>query len=575
MGMSSQRNRVLLLALSGLTCPNLGCGDDADSAESDTEREVGKPEHPYFEDTRPRPSEDLDWARCPLFTDGSEPGSLAECAMPAVRLRRDSENSEDVTVFVKRYRPVAEPRGQLWLINGGPGASSADFESYLDEFAAAGRDLELYLLDHRGTGRSTRIGCDAEEDADSADGTQIGESEWASCRDRALANFGADLSGFSTTEAAADLSELIRRTRHGEEPVFIYGVSYGTYLVQRYLQLSPQQATGVALDSICAPGACDFLLGFDRGFDTTAQALFELCAADPSCTDQLGPDPWQAVLDLFAAVDAGSCPALGLDRATTRSFLSVLLVFAELRDYLPAVVKRMTRCSSNDVASLVQLAEVLGSLGGPDPLFSDTLYAHIGLAELSATPFPTVADIETNVEALHVCPDSGPHLAPALDVWPIPPHDQYFDAFAETDIPLLMMNGDLDPQTPLAAASPLQARYQGRFQHFVVIPKSPHTTVSQSYIDDQGHTCGMDLLTQFLQDPRAELDVGCTDKVLSPVFAGDPDLTSILFGTEDPFADTPPDASSTAGSASSILRWRLPPGSPVRSPRLMRSKREP
>jgi pimeloyl-ACP methyl ester carboxylesterase len=445
------------------------------------------------------------------------------------------------------------PRGQLWLIAGGPGSAASDFEFYAETYFAVGQDLELYFLDHRGTGRSDRLACPTEEAPSGPAGSVIRDAEWASCLKSLEATWGDDLAGFSVTEAATDLGDVIARARQGDTPVYLYAVSYGTYLTQRYLQLFPAQANGVVLDSICSPGQCDLLLEFDRQFDRTAQEIFRYCDIDPTCSGKLSSNSWSHVTNLSAALGQGHCPQLGWTSTTLRQVLGMMVSTAGLRDYMPAVVYRAQRCTSNDIAALGVFKAFASQIDTEASSFSQALSMNITLSELSRRPLPTLDTIFQNVEGLYAAIDAGPRRASAVSVWPAFERDRYFGDFADTVVPLLMLNGTLDPQTPLAVARPTGQHYRGASQHFVEIPYSPHTTLTQSLVDTAGSTCGADLVRQFLSNPTGTLNEDCLDLVLPLNFAGIPEITQLLFGTDSPWNDF----ASSSDLGSSVTRNSL------------------
>ncbi|MGC4064386.1 MAG: alpha/beta fold hydrolase [Polyangiaceae bacterium] len=454
---------------------------------------------------RPRRT-NLDWKRCDLLTDSGTAKNAAECATMEVPLQRSTTNGPVLTLFVKRIRPVETPRGQLWLVNGGPGAPASSFEANLELFTKVGKDLEVYLLDHRGTGQSTYLECAqiGTEDGESTS-TTSGEA-WGECASSLVARFGEGLAGFNVTEAAADLGEAIGRTRHGDEPVFIYSVSYGTYLAQRYLQLYPTQPSGIVLDSICSPGACRLLLGYDRAFDETANDVFALCAKDQNCAEQLGDAPFERLKAVERSLDTGHCAALGWSKKTLRQIMGFMVMYVGLRDYMPAVTRRVERCGSNDVQSLTAFAKLLRSISTDESGFSEVLSTHIALSELSEAPLPSKQEILANVEELAASLDAGPPLADAVATWPVYQPDRYFGQFAVTSVPMLMLNGTLDPQTPMSVAEPVSTHFTATHQTFVRIPQAAHTTLTQSPIDENGNTCGAELIRQFYDAPEKKLE---------------------------------------------------------------------
>jgi pimeloyl-ACP methyl ester carboxylesterase len=483
-------------------------------------------------------SDPLEFFPCDITTSAGTLSGAAECAEMTVPARRSVAHSRSVTLSLKRYKTATVARGQLWLVAGGPGSAASDFEVDSELYSGIGQGLELYFMDHRGTGRSTRLACPAEEEPSGPGGRAIRGSEWASCAKTLQGEWGADLAGFNPTEAATDLGEAIDRTRRNGEPVFVYSVSYGTYLAERYLQLYPQQPTGLILDSICSPGRCDMLVEFDRQFDATARKIFEYCASDETCSTELGQEPVDHVTGLSKALAEGHCPELGWSSTTLRQVLGFMVMTAGLRDYMPAVVKRAERCTASDVAALAHFQQFIGGIDTESTSFSAGLSANIILSELSARPMPTADEVTANVDPLIASVDAGPKMADAITAFPLHDRDRYFGSFGATDVPLLMLNGTLDPQTPLSVAEPAGDFYRGTNQHFVQIPYSPHTTLTQSLINGSGDTCGAELARQFLDAPTAPLDMSCLSLVLPLDFSGSADITELIFGTRSPWNDT-------------------------------------
>jgi pimeloyl-ACP methyl ester carboxylesterase len=82
-------------------------------------------------------------------------------------------------------------------------------------------------------------------------------------------------------------------------------------------------------------------------------------------------------------------------------------------------------------------------------------------------------------------------------LWPIYGDDGYFEKFADTDVPILMLNGTLDPQTPLSIAEPTAAIFNGPHQQFITVPWSPHGVLFNSYTAAALETGGGDLAGVF------------------------------------------------------------------------------
>ncbi|KAF1772880.1 Alpha/Beta hydrolase fold [Phytophthora cactorum] len=119
-----------------------------------------------------------------------------------------------VDIFVKRIQASAgdtKTAHNVWLLQGGPGYASA-----------AIRCLTVAAHDKFYVGFSMKYG---------------------------------DLASFSTTSAAMDILPFISKYSNGASSI-VYGVSYGTVVVERLMHLNPPTVNGYALDGIAtASGA--------------------------------------------------------------------------------------------------------------------------------------------------------------------------------------------------------------------------------------------------------------------------------------------------------------------------------
>ncbi|KUF82342.1 hypothetical protein AM587_10003153 [Phytophthora nicotianae] len=170
------------------------------------------------------------WYPCSEYTfsdEGSSTGQVAQCAVysaplcyPGICETPPGVNSE-VDVFVKRLpATAADPATttNVWLLQGGPvEISMATLHSELEG------TVNVYTMDHRGTGRSTKPDCVA------AQVTTTG-SPWD------LQIKYGDLASFSVTTAATDLATFISRFTNGAGTI-VYGLDphtpnkYAEYLL--------------------------------------------------------------------------------------------------------------------------------------------------------------------------------------------------------------------------------------------------------------------------------------------------------------------------------------------------------
>ncbi|GMF63835.1 unnamed protein product [Phytophthora fragariaefolia] len=191
------------------------------------------------------------WYKCSdhTFSDqGNSDGQYSECATMSAPLcypgicKTPQFADPTVDIFVKRMMATnGNPKvaTNIWLLQGGPGYSSSPLESsMLDLFAQLNETVNIYTMDHRGTGRSTFLDCVAAQvtTTGSPNGKEIDLEEIGSCAQE-LENKYGDLSSFSTTSAATDLKTFISKYTNGATTI-VYGTSYGTILVERLMHLN-------------------------------------------------------------------------------------------------------------------------------------------------------------------------------------------------------------------------------------------------------------------------------------------------------------------------------------------------
>ena len=473
------------------------------------------------------------WVPCTLYSDGRGPG--AECATVDVPLDWSTPDRGRLPLFVKRYR-AKESRGQLWLLQGGPGGASNAFEPMAHQLVdQLGVKLDVYMLDHRGVGRSARLGCPAEEATDSPGGARVVADEQSACFTAMMARYGDQLPYFSTTQAATDLGRLIAATRGARDRIYVYGVSYGTYWAHRYLQIYPQQPTATVLDSVCAPTTCR-LNRYDDWFDQLGRTLLDACGNDSACAARLGTAAQKKADEIFRRLAAGHCSQLasgGIDRARLRRAMGRLLTIWTHRTAIPPLLYRIDRCRDDDIDAIRSLIAAVDEIDRRrrNPLDSAHLFAHVSLSELWDEPGPAPEALSARTEQALFSLGASSGLGRLASSWPKYPRDRHHGRWAETSSPLLMLNGTLDPQTPPAVYRVAAAGLAGPAHYFVEVPAAAHNVLYQSPTTNAGLACGMEVFLSFIADPQRAPDTSCIERLAQLTFGDNAALAKQLFGT--------------------------------------------
>lgn len=508
--------------------PDAGVAAAADAGPTEPDPDAG------FVDSGepPPPVVDLTWEPCGDLAGTRREG--VDCATYASALDPADPGSDEITLFAKRATGEAPDGRRVVLLAGGPGFAGDSMEPLAATLIDADPGLTVLLPDHRGTGRSSKLGCAGPEGPFSEGGPTIVGPEWPQCWGELSAEYGEGLQHFTSFEAARDVAALIEAT--GDGPAFVLGVSYGTFWASRYLQLFPQQAAGVIFDSLCPPGHC-FIADQDRDENEVAQAWFtEVCGAHPVCDAKLGGDPWGFLQGLHTKLREGHCPVFSNDgpanAGVVRQVTSSFLLQADLRPALPAMLYRIDRCDPADVTALQNLFS--GGGGGASSTYSFPLAVNVAMLEMWPPDDPSGDTLATALDTYLSARGVSAQTAAQADGWPASVRPERTFALPRSRTPALMLAATYDPATRIELARPLVEALDGPHQTFVEFAHGSHNLWTQSRrLSDPETRCGMEIILQFLGAPTEPLDTSCARDLLPSNFAGTEAYANALFGTPD------------------------------------------
>lgn len=493
------------------------------------------------------------WGACPA-------GFETECARVPVPLHWDDPDGEQIEILVsRRPAPVQPARAQLVLVTGGPGNSGYHFagEGTLDDLAGVLPDTEVYVIEHRGVGYSTQLTCPAQQTDASPGGALVTADEIPACAQHLDGVYDGGLSGFSVSNAARDIRHVLRLARADGTRQFVFGVSYGTYLLQRFLRLFPDEVDGAILDSVASPE--QKFNTYDVQADPVAQRMAERCAASPECADKLGADPWATIRDTIAALEQGHCAEAGLTGPAVPGMLWTFLDPPELRDALFPLLYRLARCEPGDVAAAGNTLAYLQSMLSQTPAelqALDTLLIglHLASSEFAARPFSADALLTACADAVF-CPEVSAMMLPFFERWPT--YDEpLVNTWAEPVTPILAFNGDMDAKTTIENASVLAEHLAGPHQNFYEFPDGPHYLLRTSTVATPGApTCALQMMASFIADPSQPPDDSCLDDIVRFNPAGTPALAENVFGTADMWENPAEPTARTAATTVTADDW--------------------
>ncbi|HEY2700872.1 MAG TPA: alpha/beta fold hydrolase [Pseudonocardiaceae bacterium] len=398
---------------------------------------------------------------------------------------------------------VGAPKGVLLFLSGGPGQGDVGGAERITEqrMPEVAKDYQWVYVDQRGTGEFGGLNCTALQG-------QVGSSDIAVPTPDAVTScakqLGATAPFYRTDESVADLDQL--RQALGVHKMVVDGVSYGTFVAERYALAHPANVNGLVLDSVLPHEATAADSLYLTGLQAQARVLRLACATAPAC----GFDPAQDLADLVRSRST-SDGVLLFDMLVTYEFVDPSYRNANPPDLPPGtgdVIDAIHTARDGNPAALNQLLQMLGPADPYDDYgsFSSATHAATLCADMrfawgtSATP-PVL-----RAPALAVTQ----RLLPTSAVWPYTQAVAVGQGFDQTcrywpvekpgsnvggrlpDVPVLLIDGDHDLSTPMEWAK--QEAATAPDGKLVIVPGASHSIQNR----ELGHA-GRDAVISFLK----------------------------------------------------------------------------
>ncbi|TQV72336.1 alpha/beta fold hydrolase [Aliikangiella marina] len=496
----------------------------------------------------------LDTIVCPFKAElDYEPGEI-ECSLLEVPENREDPKSRYIELHVVKIsaqwseedeeksakleaedpekakaKPAAGKRSDpVVYLTGGPGAHAL---TYVKRFKDHGlvKHRDLYILEQRGIGFSDDF-CEFYNarnpklsDVDTFAANQMAGVEAAAQCARNAAKSGVDLSGYSTTENARDVKAL--RMALGFEQWNVWGISYGSILGQAYIKQDPQGIKAIALDAIMPLFARDDALFWRvaKWYDRDLKKLDEACVAHGDCAErfpELGQRIRQAAQSVMGnpiVVEVKDTEVYPSGKAYVFEDMAAMLPFMMLYEQsnypaLPAIIyawsdiverrdetyfKLLTQMTSNFFTSSPGMRDaILCNDGGKDSIKNS------GLLDIKELPIlgAAIGTEEALKRSAELCSIVGAEPRSASEY-----------TMTETDLPALIIEGDMDPITPPPLAKAILPGFKNAT--YVEFPYAGHGP-------SRSVKCAGDMLNLFYDSPNTTPDLSCVESMELPDFVG-------------------------------------------------------
>ena len=409
-------------------------------------------------------------------------------------------------VALPSLAPEPEP-DPLFFLAGGPGQAAAQMAPQIREiFRPVLRQRDIILVDQRGTGKSNPLACRSE--SNSLQELVENDSSALDRLKKCLAGYDADVRFYTTPIAMDDLDDV--RAHLGYGRINLYGGSYGTRAALVYVRQHGVHVRSMVLDGV-APTDMRIPLFAARDAQRALDKLLTDCEADEACRKAqpgLGARVRALLLRLTdnpARVDVmhprtGLKESVVIDARIVAGVLFGALYSPLTTSLVPALI---ARAEQNDFQNLLALAYASED--------SDNMSIGMQLSVLCSEDAPrvTVDDVRSQSEgtvfSLHLLRSQ----MKACEMWPRGTLDDSYFVPVTSQVPALVLSGDLDPVTPPGWGDAVTTHL--RNARHITVPATGHGVI--------GTPCGQELIRRFIEDGSAEeLDVSCVTRVRRPPF---------------------------------------------------------
>ncbi len=458
----------------------------------------------------------LTFTPCTLSQAGQAQTVAARCATLRVPESRATGSGRMIELAVAwvpstSKKPAADP---VVLLAGGPGQSALQaFPTTYPAFRDILRQRHVLLVDQRGTGGSRPLECPqtldqaALRELDTA-GVEEVRRLTVACREEIGPD--VDLRAYTTGDYVADLEDVRRAL--GVAHFNLIGGSYGTRVALEYVRRQPQAVRTAVLDGVVPPS---LILGADhaRNLEAALNAEFARCTADAECTRRFGAP--RAKLDELRARLRANPPRVSYrdpltnepreDPLTDVAVTAVVRFYAYSPQLFAMVPMLLADAVNGRYEMLMAQSRMLEQLVG------EQIYIPLQLSVSCSEDAPWMR-IDPADEQTLLGTDFIRYSLAQCEVWPRSSIPEDFHAAVKSDMPVLLLSGELDPVTPPRYGDEVR-KTLAQSRHFV--------------LRGQGHGvmavgCTPRLIARFIEkaDARA-LDGQCLDQLqYTPPFTG-------------------------------------------------------
>jgi pimeloyl-ACP methyl ester carboxylesterase len=438
-------------------------------------------------------------------------GSSAKLDCKTYNLPLDYADPDGPTVEI--FAAVMPSRGgkaagdPLVLLAGGPGQAASEVIQLVDlAFGDLRNGRDVLIVDQRGTGRSHPIACEnMNEDMITLEDYAAGVKACREARPLPVRHFNFD-------NIIRDLEEI--RASLGYEALNLWGISWGTRTAAHYLRRYPERVRSIVVDGVLPPQV-PLVATVADSVERAKNMLVEDCEKSQICLERF-PDISGTIDTLLAKAKAGELTFDGINPLTNEKenteidFISAvnglhaLFYNADITTSIPYALDEAVKGNLNPWlvhsfnASALEPSIYIGSFLS---IFCGEEMSKVTAASAKAAGSDSFAE-----DAHYQLWNAG------CNAWDYVPAANDSHTLLESDVPTLVLSGNLDPITPPSMGDEWVKSFSNS-RHIIVEGTGHNTSFS---------ACMPSLITSFIKNMDVDaLDASCMDHLKRlPIITG-------------------------------------------------------
>ncbi len=449
--------------------------------------------------------------------DGVE--TEVECGWFDVYEDREAASGRLISLYFVRGKasgPNPQP-DPIFLLSGGPGGgATGNVSGLLNLWQERLKERDIVFVDQRGTGSSSPLDCFSYSgDDDPSAFRELVERDffdldlYRSCLERLRSR--ADLTKYTTSIVADDIDEL--RAALGYDQINLSGGSYGTRLGLEYIRRHGPTVRSAVLLGV-APSFAFLAETVARDLEDSVEALIQACSDDDACPRDY-PNFEEQLAEVLERVarepislelenpSSGELETFEIRYPQLVTALRYALYSVQISASLPARVQAAT---DGEFGPLVEnVPQLLAQLANA---LAEGMWASVKCSEevrfldldharaLSADTILGTLRLDAEVE---IC-----------SIWPKAEIPSDFHQPVTSDVPVLLIAGEVDPASPLRLAE--QAAETLSNSTLVKVANRSHWGL-------RGEECVEGIVNAFLRSASGDgIDLHCAAELERPAF---------------------------------------------------------